>query len=177
MDRIARRAKVAPQTVYFVFHTKADLISSVIATAVMGEEEPIEPENADWWERMQQASTPSETLRIFVAGAAPLLERGAGISEILRAAALTDDEVRHTHLEIDAMQVRAYRQVIDVIAAAGSLRVGLTPEMATDLLLTVAGDSTYFLLRTERGWSAEQVAAWLGEALPRLLLAESPEAD
>ena len=34
---IAKRAKVAPQTVYFVFHTKAELISAVIDAAVMGE--------------------------------------------------------------------------------------------------------------------------------------------
>lgn len=33
---IARRAKVAAQTVYFVFHTKAALISAVIETAVIG---------------------------------------------------------------------------------------------------------------------------------------------
>ena len=34
---IAKRAEVATQTVYFVFNTKAELISAVIDAAVMGE--------------------------------------------------------------------------------------------------------------------------------------------
>ena len=172
VDQIAKRAKVAPQTVYFVFHTKAALISAVIDTAVMGDDDPIEPENTDWWEQMQQASTAAETLRVFVAGAAPLLERAAGISEIMRAAALTDDEVRRTFLHHDGMQRAAYRQVIDAAAGKGALRAGLTPATATDLLLTLAGDGTYFLLRTERGWSEDQVTEWMSDALPRLLLDE-----
>jgi len=88
-------------------------------------------------------------------------------------AALTDDELRQTFLHHDAMQVKAYRQVIDAVATTGSLRAGLTLETATDLLLTVAGDGTYFLLRTERGWSEEQVTEWMSQALPRLLLDES----
>ena len=37
---IAERAGVASQTVYFVFHTKAELISAVIDAAVMGEVRP-----------------------------------------------------------------------------------------------------------------------------------------
>ena len=172
VEAIAKRAKVAPQTVYFVFHTKAALISAVIDTAVLGEEDPVDPVSTDWWERMQQAPTGAEALRIFVAGAAPLLERAAGISEIMRAAALTDDEVRRTFDHHDGMQVAGYRQVIDVVVATGTLRADLTPETATDLLLTIAGDSTYFLLRTERGWSEAQVTEWMSDALPRLIVAD-----
>ena len=47
---------------------------------------------------------------------------------------------------------------------------GLTPETATDLLLTLCGDSTYVQLTTERGWTHEQTTAWLADAAPRLLL-------
>ena len=70
------------------------------------------------------------------------------------------------------MQAEAYRQVIDAVAAKGSLREGLSPDTATDVLLTVAGDGAYFLLRTERAWSEVQVTEWMSEALPRLLLDE-----
>ena len=34
----------------------------------------------------------------------------------------------------------------------------------------VYGDSTYTLLRTERGWSHEQVIDWLSDVLPGMLL-------
>src|SRR5688500_4391656 len=49
---IAKRAGVAPQTVYFVFNTKPELISAVIDTAVMGVEEPIAPEQMPWFAEM-----------------------------------------------------------------------------------------------------------------------------
>ena len=54
---IARRAGVANQTVYFVFHTKAELVSAVIDDAVLGPEEPILPERSAWWTDMQAAPT------------------------------------------------------------------------------------------------------------------------
>lgn len=92
------------------------------------------------------------------------------ISEILRAAALTDDEAGAVHRRHGEMQREGYRQVVDILAAKGSLRHGSTPESATDVWLTVCGDTTYELLRSERGWSRDQVLDWLQVATPLLLL-------
>ena len=168
---IAKRAKVATQTVYFVFNTKAALISAVIDAAVMGEED-LPPELTEWWRAMEAEPDAAESLRLFVRGAAPLYERAAAIGEVLRAAALTDDELRSTQEFHDGLQRTGYRVVIAGLETKGALRAGLDTETATDVFLTVYGDSTYHLLRTERGWSHEQVVEWLADALPRLLLAE-----
>ena len=165
---IAKSAGVAVQTVYFVFHTKPELISAVIDAAVLGEE-PVAPEDSSWWQAMVAEEQPVEALRCFIRGASPLFERASGISEVLRAAALTDSDVRRTHEFHDSLQRAGFRAVIDLLMAKGSLRAGLDAETAADILLTVFGDSTYHLLRTERGWSQEQVVAWYCEALPLLL--------
>src|SRR4051795_9668478 len=53
MAAIARRAGFAEQTVYFVFHTKAELLSNVIDAAVLGTEDPIAPEEAPWFQVME----------------------------------------------------------------------------------------------------------------------------
>lgn len=171
MAAIARRAGVAGQTVYFVFHTKAELISAVIDAAVMGENPPTIPQNTDWWAAMHAAKDADQVLRHFVRGAGPLLARAAPISEVLRAAALTDPEVRTIFDRHDHLQVTGYRQVVDLAASKGALRPDLTPETATDLLLTLCGDSTYVQLTTQRGWTHDQVIGWLADATPRLLLA------
>lgn len=171
MAAIAKRAGVAVQTVYFVFHTKADLISAVIDVAVMGEEEPTAPEETDWWAAMESEPAPEEALRIFVRGVAPLFERGAAISEILRAASLTDPDVRRTHERHERLRDEGFRQVVTLLARKGALRDGLDVDAATDVFLVVCGDALWHQLRTERGWPPERVVDWMCDALPRLLLA------
>lgn len=169
---IAKRAGVAPQTIYFVFSNKSALISAAIDTAVMGEEAPTEPQMMPWFGEMMAEPDAAESLRIFVRGSAEIFARAAGLSEVLRAAALTDEEVRRTHLSHERLREEGFRQVIDMLAAKGTLRDGLAPQAATDVLLTILGDSTYHLMTTERGWSHEQVVDWWADTLPALLLVE-----
>lgn len=176
IDSIAKRAGVATQTVYFVFHTKAALISALIDMLVMGEEQPVIPQDTEWWTAMLAATDARESLRHFIRGTAPLFERASATSEILRAAALTDDEVRQTHEFHEGLRNAGFREVIEVVATRGSLRAGLNLDTATDVLLTVFGDGTYHFFRTERGWSHEQVVEWFNDALPALLL-EPPKQD
>ncbi|MGI9085052.1 MAG: TetR/AcrR family transcriptional regulator [Aeromicrobium sp.] len=168
---IAKRARVAPQTVYFVFHTKSELISAVIDIAVMGEEDPLPPEETPWFAAMLAELDPAECLRMFVRGAGGSYDRAAAVSEVLRAAALTDDELRAVHEHHEGLRRTAYRGVIEMLAEKGELRSELTVDTATDVFLTVYGDSAYTLLRTEHGWSHEQVMDWLSDALPAILLA------
>lgn len=167
---IARRAGVAVQTVYFVFHTKAELISAVIDTAVVGTGDPTPPQATDWWAAMLRAPTATEALRTFIHGAAPLYARAAGVAEVLRAAALTDEEVRAIWRHHERLHRSGYAQVVEVLASKGPLRRGLTPETATDLLLTFYGDTSYVLLTAERGWTHDAVVDWASKALPLLLL-------
>ena len=59
MAAIAKRAGVAVQTVYFVFHTKPLLLTAAIDDAVMGPDEPTPPELTAWW---QEETTATDTL-------------------------------------------------------------------------------------------------------------------
>jgi AcrR family transcriptional regulator len=165
---IAKRAGVAGQTVYFVFHTKSALISALIDSLVMGEEQPVRPQETEWWQAMVAEPDPARALAHFVRGAGPLFQRASTISEILRGASLTDDEVRRTHELHEGMRAAGFREVVDIVAAKGALR--LTPERATDVLLTMYGDSSYYLMTKERGWSHDEYVEWACTALPELLV-------
>ena len=157
------------------FSLKPELISAVIDTAVLGEDDPTRPEDSDWWAAMRAAATGPDALRLFARSAGPLLARAAGISEILRAAALTDDELSSIHRWRDEMQTRAYRHVVEIAVGKHALRPGLTTDTATDVLLVLCGDHTYVSL-TERGWTHDQVVDWLSETVPSLLLGTDQEA-
>ena len=169
---IAKRAKVAAQTVYFVFHTKAELISAVIDTAVMGEEDPQAPEETPWFAAMLAEPDAAECVRMFVRGAGEVYARASFVGEVLHAAALTDEEVRTTHEHHEGLRRTAYRGVVDMLTRKGELRPGLTADTATDVFMTVYGDATYTMLRTERGWNHEQVINWMCDVLPGMLLSD-----
>jgi AcrR family transcriptional regulator len=168
---VAARAGVAAQTVYFVFHTKAELISAVIDAAVMGESD-LPPELTEWWRAMVVEPDAAESLRMFIRGAADSFERASAISLVLSAAALTDNELRARSEQHEQLRRSGFREVIVGVAAKGPLAPELDIDTATDILLTVYGDATYHSLRTDRGWSEDQVVNWLADALPRLLLAQ-----
>jgi AcrR family transcriptional regulator len=172
MAGIAARAGVASQTVYFVFHTKPELISAVIDTAVLGEEDPRPPQAQPWWTAMTEEPDAAEALRIFIRGAGPLFARASAISEVLRAAALTDIEVRRTHQHHENLRRDGFGQVLEILADKGPLRADWPMEQLTDAFMTVYGDSTYHQLVVERGWSHDQIMAWLCDVLPGMLLAE-----
>jgi len=166
---IARRAEVAAQTVYFVFHTKAQLISAAIDAAVLGEA-PLAPQQSEWWAAMESCPSAVDALRIFIRGAGPVFARAARIAEVMRAAALADDEVAATRQRHDELQRTGFAQVVDIISAKGPLRPGLDPDKATDILLTLYGDNTYIQMTIVHAWSHDQYIEWMCDAAPRLLL-------
>jgi hypothetical protein len=115
----------------------------------------------------------AQSLRIFVRGAGEVFARAAATSEVLRAAARTDDEIRRTHDYHENLRRIGFRQVLEILQQKAPLRAGRTLDEATDAFMTIYGDSTYHLLTSERGWSHDMVIEWLCEVLPELLLDDS----
>jgi AcrR family transcriptional regulator len=168
---IATRAGVAPQTVYFVFHNKADLISAAVDHAVMGGDDPSGvPQESEWWAEMSRQRSAVGALRTFVRGAGPLFARASAISEILRGAALTDNELWRIYQHHENLRREGFGEVIALLEEKGTLRGGLDHASATDVLMTVLSDATYYTLTVDRGWSHEQCIDWLSDAVTRLLL-------
>lgn len=171
---IAGRAGVATQTVYFVFHTKAEVISATIDRLIMGQDDPAEPQQRDWWTAMHEEPDARLALQVFVRGAGPLFQRASVVAEILRGAALTDDDLRKTHEHHERLRAHGFREVVEMLAAKGSLREGLDVDSATDILLVELCDASYVQLTVDRGWSHDRAVDYYCESLPLLLLEEMP---
>lgn len=169
VSAIAARAGVAEQTVYFVFSNKPSLMSAVIDAAVLGPGEPIPPQEQFWWQETIEEPDAVRALQTFVRGAGPVFARAATISEVLRAAALTDPDVRQTHEFHENLRREAFGEVLDHLAAKRDLRAGLSRDQVLDVFLLVYGDATYHLLTTELGWTHDEVMDWLCQELPRLI--------
>ena len=169
MIDIAAEAGVAVQTVYFTFHTKAELLQACYELAVLGEDDPRPPSAQPWYSAMLEASD----------GRAAIGHFAEGNSAIAARVALLDDVVRSAAHEPDAAQVRAhneqlrrdgYAHLASHLADRFGLPAGLNPADAVDIMLTLAGPATYRSLVADYGWRHDRFIDWLAATLSRQLL-------
>jgi AcrR family transcriptional regulator len=170
MIDIATEAGVAVQTVYFTFHTKAELLQACYELAVLGEDDPRPPPAQPWHTAMLDARDGRAAIRRFA----------EGNSAIAARVALLDDVVRSAAHQPDAIQVRdhneqlrrdGYRRIVGHLAGRFGLPAHLDPEDAVDILLTLAGPATYRALVADYGWPHDRFVDWLATTLSQQLLA------
>ena len=176
MIDVAAEAGVAVQTVYFTFHTKAELLQACYELAVLGEDDPRPPSAQPWYSAILAATDRHAAIRHFA----------EGNSAIAARVALLDDVVRSAAHEPDAAQVRAhnerlrrdgYIRIISHLAGLFGLPAGRDPASAVDILLTLAGPATYRSLVADYGWPHDRFVDWLAAILSQQLLPASPPAQ
>jgi AcrR family transcriptional regulator len=170
MAAIAKRAGVAVQTVYFVFHTKAALLTAAIDAAVMGEEDPVPPELTPWWREGTTTTDGRHAVELFVTNVATILTRSATLDRVVLAASTTDPEITDVIAHHDSLRSQSYRSYVDALAAKGLLRSGLDTTEATDVLLTLVGSDVFLNLTEQRHWPIGRYTAWTTATLCTLLL-------
>jgi AcrR family transcriptional regulator len=170
MSAIAERAGVAVQTVYFVFHTKPALLTAAIDNAVMGEVDPVPPEQTLWWQEGITTLDGPRAIELFITNVSEINMRAATLDRVALAASTTGPELVDL-IEYDkSLRTQGFRSYIDALAARGLLRDGSDPAEATDVLLTLAGADVFLNFTEERGWTVKRYVAWTTDALCLLLL-------
>lgn len=160
MAEIAESAGVAVQTVYFAFHTKATLLSRTVDFAVMGEGRPQIPEEQPWYRAMLDEPDLEGALRHLVAGAGEITRRVAPLLLVAHATAQSDAETARVLSFHESWRADGYRKMLDLLRSKGSLREGLSPERATQLLLLYVGPDVYRVLVDGYGWPFEEWVDW-----------------
>jgi AcrR family transcriptional regulator len=168
MADIAARAGVAVQTVYFVFHTKPELLQACYDHAVLGPDRLVPPEQP-LFRGVDTARSGRAAFRAFVAGNTAILERVATTDEVARAA-LHEPEAVAVVASSERLRREGYRDMLARISDRFPLRTGLELDTATDILLMYGSSATYLSL-VRAGWSRERFEEWLTDTLARTLLA------
>jgi len=169
MADIAAAAGVAVQTVYFTFHTKAELLQACYDTAVLGEEHPLPPPQQPWYRALMAARSGSAALRHFVAGNTEIVARVGALDDIVRSALHEPDAVR-VRGRTEELRRMGYGDIVDHLAGTFGLAAGLNREAATDLLLMYGATSAYRSLVLDYGWARERYEKWLHATLVQQLL-------
>lgn len=160
MADIAEAAGVAVQTVYFSFHTKSELLSRAYDFAVLGEDEPMPPEEQPWYARMVAEPNVTKALRHLVEGVGAILRRATPLDTVVRASAGSDSDTARVRALHERWRAEGYRAMLEFLRAKSALRAGLNPERATQLLLLYLGADVYRVLVHDFGWTHDAWVDW-----------------
>lgn len=174
MTDVAAEAGVAVQTVYFTFHTKAELLQACYERGVLGEDDPLPPPRQRWWAEMMAATAAPETIRHFVAGNGSICARVAVLDDVVRSAAHEPDAVA-VRARSEQLRRDGFRDVVTHVAERFGLRDGVDVDTATDIALTLAGPAVYRTLVVDYGWPQDKYVDWLSRTLAQALLPASPD--
>ncbi len=169
MSDIADRGGVAVQTVYFVFHTKGELLQACFDFAVLGPERLL-PMEQPHLVAMLSARSGRAAVAAFVQGNTAIHDRSAAIKEVADSVPHEPDAaavVRNS----ERLRREGLTEVVEMLAERFGLRAGLTLADATDLLLMLSASSPYLTLK-RYGWSEQKYVEWLTDSLARQLLAQ-----
>ena len=170
METIAADAGVAVQTVYFTFHTKAELLLAALTIAGGEPDGPEDPVERFWFDRVMAASSGARRLALIVELGNEIYRRVAPLMPAVRAAASVDPGVDLAWQGLAARRRDGMRRVIDVFVRREELRPGLGADLALDLLFGVHRSETYLAFTEECGWPIERFKAWQFATLARQLL-------
>ncbi|WP_369045935.1 TetR/AcrR family transcriptional regulator [Sinomonas sp. P10A9] len=160
MADIAREAGYAVQTVYFVFHTKPELLQACYTRAVLGDDDPRPPQEQPFYAAVMTARSGEELLGHFAFGNAQIQARAAGIEEVAREAR-HEPEARAVRDYNERLRREGYAEIIAFLDERFGLRPGLAREDALELVLMYGGAGPFNALVRDAGWGLDRFAAWL----------------
>jgi AcrR family transcriptional regulator len=168
MVDVATGAGVAVQTVYFIFHTKPELLTACYDLAVLGGPEELPPPKQPWHVAMMAATTGTESVAHLVEGTTAICERVALLDDTVRAT-LHEPEAVAVHERGERLRRRDFDRIVARWDAQFGLREGLSRTACLDLVLTYTGPSTYRQLVVDYKWTTKAYKSWLRETLTDLM--------
>lgn len=167
IQMVADAAGVAVQTVYFVFGTKARLLSEVENRVVLGDAPSEQWRERPWVAQMQQETDPRKLLAIFVEVDADIKSRISPFVSALGPAFPSDPTSVAAR---DRGRDEFFGLFVNRLDAIGALRDGVTPSRAIDIIRVVNTTEAYADLTTRRGWTVANWKDWLTDLLSGQLL-------
>ncbi|QHC69684.1 TetR/AcrR family transcriptional regulator [Rathayibacter sp. VKM Ac-2801] len=168
ISQLAREAGVSVQTIYLAVGAKADVLRALTAALTTGGDSEAAVTDQAWVAEIAAEPDPEVQLRRLAHESVALAQRAAPLWNVMAGAAQDDPTLAEDLARQSAGRLADQQAFARLLR--GPLRDGMSPEHAGDVLYALASPQLWNILALERGWSAEQLEEFLGDALTRLLL-------
>ena len=172
LEAVAETAEVSLPTLYRLFGSKRALLTAVLETSFVGDDEPVSFVDRPAVQAALSEPAPAKLLEAFAAVARDFMERASGILHVLATAAQTDAEAAELLAEIRRQRHTGQSRIVSALVDRGALDPELNPSEAMDFVYLLWSPETHRTLTVERGWTGQQYQDWLARALRRTLLAQ-----
>jgi AcrR family transcriptional regulator len=159
MEAVAQQAGVAVQTVYFVFHTKAQLLVESVRIAGGGPEGGSDVMARAWVQGVIAAPDGARRLALAIEHGSLIYQRLGPLWPAVQAA-LGEPDVREAWGEIVRGRREGMRRIVDLMASRNELRDGLDASIASDILFGLHRHELYLAFTNEAGWTFDRYRAW-----------------
>lgn len=166
---IAAEAGVVVQTIYNSVGSKAELLAAVLDRVAAEPGAPALLSGATR-ERIAEARTATEVIRILARSSALVNERTSGILRIVSEAAVVDPDVGEFAQKRDAARLHGFGEVAAALREKRGLRGGISDHEAAATMWALAHPHTFRTLVLSLGWSTEAYLNWLEKSLLAALL-------
>ena len=168
---VAAEAGVSAQLVYAAFGGKAGLLWGALDRIAAGDDEPILMRDRPESLALADIKNPRERMRAAAAQVADLNARVGPLVTVLNGVAGSDPAVADLQARLLAAQREDYLVITERLAAG--MRPDLGLDRLADMCRVLCGVQTWHGLVVEGGWTQEQYADWLGDALIRLVVVKA----
>ncbi|MEU9863653.1 TetR/AcrR family transcriptional regulator [Streptomyces sp. NPDC047971] len=171
LQQVADKAGVAVQTIYFVFGNKPTLLKELVDTAIAGDDQPVATMDRRWFAEVVEAPDAATALTALVSGSRAVLERVAGISDMVRSASATHPELRDLWPEGDDPRHTVHTAAAEALIPKAGAKSGLASDRTADILYALLSPELYLVLTRDRGWTPTAWEQWAAATLAAQLLA------
>jgi len=166
---VAQEAQVSRETVYQAYGTKANLLKAVYDAAVVGDTDPVPVAERAAYREMLADPDPHSALRTFGQLSAGLVSRIGPILIVLQEGG-NDLDLVELVAATRQERLTSVRQLLVHLQHLAGRPSAAELERAVDVVWTLISPEVTLLLVDQRGWSAQEYGAWLGETIGTLVL-------
>ncbi len=170
LQAIADQAGVAVQTIYATLKNKPTILAEALDIAIAGDDEAVAVNQRDWMKEVWTAPTGEQRLRSYGQAVAQIMTRASDMFMVVTGAALNDPRLEGLDRETQRRRRSGAASVVRSVTEVSSLAPGLDPERAVDIVWLLNSPAVHQQLVRHSGWSNEEYATWLGDALAREVL-------
>lgn len=167
---IAAEAGVSEDLVYLLFKSKRRLLVDVLNFAVTGVVDSQRVLEQKGPLAVRDETDQRRQIAMFAHDIAQRVDRARAIDDVMRSAAIVDEEIAETYQTMQETRLANLTQFVGWLAANGPLRGRLDQEEASATVWALAGPDVHRMLVDGLGWGFEQYADWLHRTLESVLL-------
>lgn len=171
IEAIGLESGVPLATLYRLFGSKRGILTAVLETALVGDDEPASLHERPLARQVLAETDPARRLSGFARLCREVLERSQDLQRVLRSAAAVDAEAAGVLTTISGQRLAGQQRVARSLVASGALAGDMSEDEAGDTIYALMSPEVHQILRVERGWDADHYERWLARSLARVLLA------